>query len=126
MRIAKAGKRADLGELHFRSSWEANYARYLNFLIKLGVVESWEFEPETFWFLRIKRGVRSYLPDFLVRYKDDPIPVYVEIKGWMDNKSATKIRRFLKYYPEKKLEIIGKKEYAALKRKWASALPNWE
>lgn len=125
-RRSRAGKRSDLGDFHFRSSWEANYARYLNLLIKMKVVESWEFEPKTFWFLTIKRGVRSYKPDFLVKYKNESSPVYVEIKGWMDPKSKTKIRRFRKYYPEEKLEIVSKKEYTSLKSKWSTAIPNWE
>lgn len=122
----KSGKRADLGEVFFRSSWEANYARYLNLLMRMNVVESWEFEPETFWFHEIKRGTRSYLPDFRVKYRSDPRPVYVEIKGWLDARSKTKITRFRKYYPQHKLEFVGKKEYYAIRNKWGSSIPAWE
>src|SRR5690606_8292944 len=57
------GRRSDLGNIFFRSSWEANYARYLNFLKSQGHIYKWEFEPDTFWFESIRRGVRSYLPD---------------------------------------------------------------
>ncbi len=122
----KGGHRADLGGQYFRSAWEANYARYLNLLIKLGAVESWEFEPETFWFHEIKRGVRSYLLDFKVKYKNESKPVYVEVKGWMDVKSKTKISRFQKYYPEHRLEIVDAKAYRTIERKWSSVIPEWE
>ncbi len=123
---AKSGRRPDIGDIFFRSSWEANYARYLNLLIKLKVVERWEFEPETFWFLDIKRGVRSYLPDFRVWYRGDKLPIYVEIKGYFDPKSKTKIKRFKKYYPQHKLEVIDAKAYAKLKAKFERMTPGWE
>jgi hypothetical protein len=122
----KGGYREDLGDIYFRSSWEANYARYLNLLWKMKVIEKWEYEPETFWFLNIRRGVRSYRPDFLVQYKGEAQPVYVEVKGWMDAKSKTKIARFKKYYPQHRLETVGLKEYNGIKAKWGSAIPMWE
>jgi len=40
---AKSGKRPDLGDVYFRSGWEANFARILNFQGK-----TWEFENKTF------------------------------------------------------------------------------
>lgn len=123
----KSGYRDDLGaDNYFRSSWEANYARHLNLLMKMKVIESWVYEPETFWFLAIKRGVRSYRPDFLVQYRNEKLPVYVEVKGWMDAKSKTKIARFKKYYPQHRLEVVGEKQYRALAAKWRSAIPCWE
>lgn len=123
---SKAGRRPDLGNKFFRSTWEANYARYLNLLVKMGVVVSWEFEPETFWFDGIKRGVRSYLPDFRVFYKGDETPVYVEIKGYFDPKSKTKLKRMAKYHPQVRIELVDAKAYAAFRAKWKSAIPNWE
>lgn len=122
----RAGRRDDLGPIHFRSSWEANYARYLNLLIKLGAVTSWEYEPETFWFEGIRRGTVSYLPDFRVIYKGDPTPEYVEIKGWVTPKDRTKWKRMAKYHPQVKLVVVKEKEYTAIARKWASAIPTWE
>lgn len=122
----KGGYREDLGDPYFRSSWEANYARYLNLLWKMKIIEKWEYEPETFWFLSIKRGVRSYRPDFLVHYMGEAKPVYVEVKGWMDPKSKTKIARFKKYYPQHRLEVVGQKEYNGIKAKWRSSIPLWE
>lgn len=122
----KAGKRVDLGPIHFRSSWEANYARYLNLLMKMKVVEKWEYEPETFWFEAIKRGVRSYKPDFKVWFRNDSRPEFHEIKGWYDDRSKTKIKRMRIYHPSVKVVLIGAKQYRALKSKWSSAIPAWE
>lgn len=122
----KGGHRNDLDGIYFRSSWEANYARYLNLLIKMKVVESWEFEPETFWFEGVKRGVVSYLPDFKVKYLGDSRPEYIEVKGWVVAKDRTKWRRMKIYHPNVKLIVVGAKEYRAIQRKWASAIPNWE
>jgi hypothetical protein len=125
-RIPVAGVRSDIGPMYFRSKMEANYARYLNLLQKMGVVESWHYEPETFWFFAIKRGTRSYKPDFKVKYKNIDAPVYVEVKGYMDSRSATKIARFRKYYRQFRLEVVGAREFTAIKRRWASAIPAWE
>lgn len=93
---------------YFRSMWEANYARYLQYLKKMGHIKNWEHEPETFWFHEIKRGTRTYLPDFKIT-QNDGTHYWVEVKGYMDSKSQTKIKRFRKYYPDETLEIKGKK-----------------
>lgn len=123
---ARGGRRPDIGDTWFRSSWEANYARYLNLLKRMGVVESWEYEPQTFWFDGIKRGVVSYLPDFAVKYRDDERLEYIEIKGWVQAKDRVKWKRMAKYHPHIKLVIVKDKEYRAIAQKWASAIPEWE
>lgn len=121
----KRGVREDIGLMHFRSAWEANYARYLNYLIKQGKIYKWEFEPEIFWFLNIKRGVRSYMPDFKVWEKEDSKPYFVEVKGYMDARSATKLKRMAKYYPEIKIELVNDKVYKQIKM-ISCLIPNWE
>lgn len=110
---------------YYRSLWEANYARYLQFLKEQGEIADWEHEPDTFWFENIKRGVRSYLPDFKVTNTGGSVE-YHEVKGWMDPKSKTKIRRMAKYYPEVKLIVIDKKAYGAIKRRARALLEGWE
>jgi len=122
----KSGRRDDLGDTFFRSSWEANYARYLNLLLKMGAVKQWEYEPERFWFDGIRAGVTSYTPDFRVLYSGAAAPEYIEIKGFTTPKDRTKWRRLKKYHPDKKLVVVAAKEYYALARKWSSAIPNWE
>lgn len=100
----------------FRSLWEANYALYLDFLVKQKQIKSWEYEVDTFWFDKIKRGVRSYKPDFKVYLTDDKFE-YHEVKGWMDSKSKTKLNRMRIYYPKVVVKVIDKKVYYELKRK---------
>ncbi len=120
---AKSGFRADLG-LYVRSRWEANYARYLNWLKAKGHITGWAYEPDTFWFEAIKRGTRSYTPDFKVTENDGRV-VYHEVKGWMDAKSATKLKRMAKYYPDVAIVVIDRASYNAI-RKWRQLIPDWE
>lgn len=121
----KSGKADDLGDTHFRSSWERNYARYLNFLVKKKQIKGWEFEPKTFWFEKVKRGVVSYKPDFLI-HKNNGKHEWHEVKGWMDPKSKTKIKRMAKYFPDEVLHVIAKDEYNAIKRMAKLISPFWE
>jgi hypothetical protein len=112
------------GNIFFaRSSWEANIAAYLEFLKQNKEIAAWEHEPETFWFEAIKRGVRSYLPDFRITNIDGSI-YYIEVKGWMDNKSKTKLKRMSKYYPNVVLELIDSKRYNAISKN-KGVIPNW-
>lgn len=122
---SKGGKREDLENRYFRSRWEANYARYLNFLIKAGEVIKWEYEIETFYFENIKRGIRSYTPDFKVYYSNGDVR-FIEIKGYMDEKSKVKMKRMNKYYPSIKVELFDSKRYRELSIKVKSIIPNWE
>lgn len=109
--------------IYARSRWEANVAAYFQFLKENGKIFDWCHEPETFWFLKIKRGVRSYLPDFRIT-NNDGSSYLVEVKGWMDAKSKTKIARMRKFYPHIILKVIGKDEYEAICT-WSSIIPEW-
>lgn len=122
---AHGGKRADLDNRYFRSSWEANWARYLNWLVETKTIQKWEYEVDTFEFINIKRGTRFYTPDFKVFNNDGSIE-YHEIKGYMDSKSATKLKRMAKNYPNIKIILIEKSEYQAVARQLKTFLPNWE
>ncbi len=86
---------------------ELQYARKLEHLKTIGAIKDFEHEPRVFWFLEIKRGIRCYLPDFRVDHLDGKSE-YHEVKGYMDRKSATKIKRFRKYYPEERLVVLMK------------------
>ncbi len=97
----------------FRSSWEVVYARYLQFLKEKRDISEWEYEPNTFWFENIRRGVRSYTPDFLVT-ENSGRQVYHEVKGYLDSKSKTKIKRMKKYYPENEVILIEKNSYKSV------------
>jgi hypothetical protein len=110
---------------YFRSSWEANYGRYLEYLKQNNQIKNWEHEPKTFWFLNVLRGCRSYLPDFKITNLDDS-HFWVEVKGYMDEKSVTKLKRFKKYYPEEVLKLIDSKWYSENKKKLSLIIPDWE
>jgi len=109
----------------FRSRWEANYARYLEWLKQRGVITNWHHEPETFWFEAIKRGVRSYLPDFRVTLPNGKTELH-EVKGWMDSRSRTTIARMAKYHPEQKLIVIDKTQYSSIVAKVSRMIEGWE
>ena len=68
--------------------------------------------------------MRSYTPDFKV-WNSDHSFYYVEVKGWMDEKSKEKIALLKKYYPHIDLRIVGKKEYRDL-AKQKNKFPYWE
>lgn len=122
----KCGWREVGGQRIFaRSRWEANYARYLQWLVGLGEIKKWEHEPETFWFMEIKRGTRTYLPDFRVTENNGSI-AYHEVKGWMDPQSITKIKRMAKYYPDVKLIVVDSKSYKALEKTVFRMVTGWE
>jgi len=110
---------------YYRSLWEANYARYLEFLKSAGEIKSWEHEPKTFWFEQIKRGCRSYLPDFLVVYHSG-VEEYHEVKGWMDDRSKTKLKRMSKYYPSVRVVLIQAAEYKKIKQALSGVIEGWE
>jgi len=135
---SRGGKRSDLEDKYFRSRWEANYARYLNF-----VGEEWEYEPKEFEFEEIKRGTRFYTPDFYLPDRGQ----YVEIKGWFRDKDKIKLKRFKKFYPEKFKQLVlviknkykGKQakvarelgiknieSYAEIEDKLSAMIPGWE
>ena len=116
--------RADLG-IYVRSSWEANYARYLNWLVQQKSIHEWKYEPKTFTFDHIKRGSRFYTPDFLV-VANDGSEAYHEVKGWMDTRSKTKLKRMARYYPHIKVIVIGNAEMREIKKKVGALIPHWE
>ena len=122
----KAGWREFGGKRNFyRSRWEANYARYLQWLKEAGHISEWAHEPETFWFEGIKRGVRSYKPDFRVWEVDGSSALH-EVKGWMDSRSRTCLRRMAKYHPNEKLVLIDGPQYRSIRKKVMRLIDGWE
>lgn len=84
----RTGYRKDI-DLTVRSSWEANFVRILN-IYKI----NFKFEPTVFSF-PVKRGTKGYTPDFLLEDHNH----WIEIKGYLDDKSKIKLKRFKRYYP---------------------------
>lgn len=109
---SKGGTRKDLG-IYLRSRWEANMCRYYNFI---GI--KWLYESKIFYFndslligkKKIKKGTLSYTPDFYLPELD----IWVEVKGYLRDKSKVGLRRFKKYYPEEfaRLKFIIPDKYA--------------
>lgn len=123
----KGGKRKDIGNIYFRSSYEANYARFLNFLIKNNSdIKRWEFEPQVFEFTKIKKGTRFYTPDFRIYFRDGHIE-YHEVKGWDYPKGKTARKRFAKYYPHLKLILVDREFFNGIKHQGIDKLiTGWE
>lgn len=123
--VSQDGYRDDLPGIYFRSRWEANYARYLNRLKLLGEIRDWAHEPETFWFLKIQRGVRSYKPDFRVEMMDGSHH-YVEVKGYMDPRSRTKLKRMRIHHPKVDVRLVDEAAYKLLEKEIGPLVTNWE
>jgi len=100
--------REDLDQ-YFRSTWEANFARILNYLkIK------WTYEPTRFTFEHF-----SYLPDFYLPETDS----YIEITPFLTKLKADKILAAAQII---NLQIINKTIYNQLKEEYKDKIPNWE
>lgn len=112
-------------EKYFKSAWEANYARYLEWQKSQEMIQSWEYESQVFWFERIRRGCVSYLPDFKVTNNDGGVEFH-EVKGYMDAKSKTKLRRMAKYYPDVMVVLIDSKRYRGIAKTAKGIIPEWE
>lgn len=138
---SRIGKREDIVQggkaQFFRSSWEANYCRYMN-----AKGRDWEYEPQVFYFEGVKSGTMSYCPDF----KYGKTGLWLEIKGQLTAQGRTAINRFRKYYPAefKKLRaVVGRPNTVAdkffkklgvpvigymneLDKKYSKTLEHWE
>jgi hypothetical protein len=100
---------------YFRSKWEANYALYLDWLVSKKQILEWQYEQDTFVFEEIKFGTRQYTPDFKIFNKNKTIE-YHEVKGYMDSKSKTKLKRMKKYFPSVKLVLIDADDYRIISK----------
>lgn len=89
----------------YRSGFEIRWAVYLQFLKEAGAIQEWHYEPDTFFFDKIKSGVRQYKPDF--RIIEGGETIYHECKsGYMAQKAVTKLRRMSIYYPDEKIVLV--------------------
>jgi hypothetical protein len=100
------------GQMYFRSKWEANYALYLDWLVKMGKKKDWEYESEVYKFGDIKS---TYKIDFKVIDFDGTFELH-EIKGSMTASARTKLKRMKKYHPNVKVILIEKKQYDGIIR----------
>ena len=80
----------------FKSSWEANFAKWCDLS---GI--KWEYEPRPFILILNNKKTR-YFPDFYLPEFD----IWIEIKGRWQGKAKQKIKKFRKTYCNYKLEIF--------------------
>lgn len=122
---SRGGRRADLDDRYFRSAWEANYARWLNYRRDVvGDILSWSYEAQTFRFPVI-RGTMSYTPDFRVERTNGAIEWH-EVKGWMTQQGATALKRFAKYYPREVLVLVDAGVYRSIAKQASRLIEGWE
>lgn len=125
--IAKNGRRkVTIGgkEYSYRSHWEVNYAHYLEFLKQRGDIAGWLYEDQVFYFDGIRRGTTNYTPDFKVIFKDGRHE-WREVKGWLDPKSKTKLKRMKKYFPKEIVRLIDSNWFKANSSNLAAIVPGW-
>lgn len=92
---AKHGKRIKYKGTYYRSTWEANFAKFLDLS---GI--KYRYEPEVF-----DLGNTTYRPDFYIPEWD----LWIEIKGWFKKDAKKKIKLF-KLIVNKNLKILMKKD----------------
>lgn len=116
-------------EIYFKSLWEMNYARYLQFLKDKKAIHDWEYEPKTFEFPKepYKTGPFSYKPDFKVSITKDKYEWH-EVKGFLNDASKKKIRRFRTHFSKEEGEIviIGKEWFFKMGHTYSTLIPGWE
>lgn len=99
-KIAKHGKRIKYKNILMRSSWEIVFAQFLD-LSGIGYL----YESKRFYFKD-----NSYSPDFYIPEWD----LYIEIKGWWNNKAKKKFNLFKKYYSNIKIRVLMHEELQEL------------
>jgi len=109
-----SGYRSDLG-IGFRSAWEANIARILNYLGAL-----WEYETKSF-LLKDEQYSGYYFPDFIL-----PNNIIIEVKGFWSNNSRQKVRLFNLQFPEYTLLCIDGDLLYDLENRFKNLISNWE
>lgn len=86
---------------HFRSSWERNIYRVL-----LKMFPRVEYEEYRFKFDPPYLRNLDYLPDFFCYDASDKLVQLVEVKGWLESSSKSKLRGFKKHHPDALKSLI--------------------
>lgn len=113
----RGGKRPDLGDMYFRSQWEANIARMFN-------VQGfqWVHEPHV---VDLPDG-RTYTPDFHVCI--DGVWTWVEVKGYEDADYMGKWRQFCEMKKEsgEQTLLINAELYKKYEVEYSCKITEWE
>ena len=109
----KSGIRIDIGH-YVRSTWEANFARILQYLNI-----DYKYEKKRFLIIYPNGENHYYIPDFTTNN------YIVEVKGYWFKDAQEKFKLFKEQYPEIRVHIIEKVKYNQYKKKFESKV-NWE
>lgn len=90
------------------------------------------YEPKRFYFRDIHE---SYLPDWRLK-NIDPImldgqtyhEIYIELKGYLDNKSKRQLKNIRRYYAKKGVMVIliDAEQYKKLEQDFSEGIEGWE
>lgn len=108
------GYRKDIG-FYVRSRWEANIARILNLLNVCFYYENDKY------ILSFDNHQITYIPDFKIVEN-----IYIEVKGWWNQKSKNIREAIKKQYPEVLIYYISETEYIELQQKYSGVISEWE
>ena len=108
---SRGGFRSDLG-VYFRSTWEANFARILNYQGK-----KWSYEHQSFQL----GSSLSYTPDFFI--EDDN--VFYEIKGRWTEKCRRQLELMRQLFPDVVVYVVDCEKYGRLKVEYRDKIA-WE
>lgn len=122
--ISIRGIRPDLPGIYFRSSWEANVARWLEWMKACGSVKAWKYEPESFPVV-IDGKRRRYVPDFRIDWAGTLVE-YLEVKGRMDARSEAKLKAMKNQHPCVRLRLLDAAGYRTMARETGPQFPTWE
>lgn len=110
--FGKSGKRKDLNNQFFRSTWEANFARILNYI---GI--EWEYEICRFKFNDCSLLIDFYLPQF---------DMWVEVKGYFKDITFKQFNKMHLEYPNENVKILDGKGYKKLTKMFKLLIKEWE
>ena len=108
--IKRGGKRLDLHDQYFRSGWEADFARILNF-------ENIQYRYEDK--INLSNNI-TYFPDFYLPHLD----IYFEIKA--NNGDISKYELFKKEFPNTVIYLIKGDEFKYLSKLYSYSIEHWE
>ena len=107
-----------------KSNWEFNIALFLEYKKQIGDIEEWDYESVVFKFEYNELGVRSYRPDFVV-FKNGQ-EIYLEVKGWYDEKTKKKEVLMNKYYPTVSIIMLDEKKYFEIEKEYKQIIKYWD
>jgi hypothetical protein len=115
--VPKVKVRYEHRGIRMKSSYEVNYAAFLDYL---GI--PWLYEPKRFIFEKIISGTRTYTPDFYLPKSDE----YHETKGYFDRKSRTQLKRMRIHHPKVEVIVIDTPFFTSVcKQRLCRAISGW-